>query len=265
MNDKEFVLDTMSRAGLSAAEDLQAKSPDMTGTELYAAEDYIPDFQAAKAAKNMLERKAGQADGFVCRSTAGRVVRLIQPYDSETYPQEPEDLPAQWRFVWSTDPKKALPFVKISTSPYATGDCATENGHVWQSTIDNNVFAPSEYPRGWKDLGTIEEVMAGTQPEPEPDEPETGGETGGTEGSGETTDPEEPTEPTDPEPEPEPSEPEIPEGTPVWEEVETGYTFKAGTQFVYGGKLYDVIRALTKTPGWEPPALLGDFYKEAEA
>lgn len=234
----------MSKAGLSAAEDIQAKSPDMTGTELYAAENFIPDFQAAKAAKNMVQRKAGQTDGFVCRSTAGRVVRLIQPYDSETYPQEPEDLPAQWRFVWSTDPKKALPFVALSTSPYATGDCCTEGGHVWCSTIDNNVWAPSAYPQGWKDLGTIEEVMAGTQTEPEPDEPE------------------EPTEPTDPE---EPSEPEIPEGTPVWEDVATGYTFNAGTQFVYGGKLYDVIRTLTKTPGWEPPALLGDFYKEAEA
>lgn len=81
----------------------------MTGTEMYAEEEKIPDFQAAKELKNMLERKAGQNDGFVCRSTAGRVVRLIQTYDSDIYTQEPEDLPAQWRFVWSTDPAKALP------------------------------------------------------------------------------------------------------------------------------------------------------------
>ena len=69
-----------------------------------AAEEYIPDFQAARTAKNMLERKAGQKDGFVCWSSAGRVVRLLQVYDSEIYPQEPEELPAQWGFVWSTDP-----------------------------------------------------------------------------------------------------------------------------------------------------------------
>lgn len=155
MNDKEFVLQTMQQAGLSQAQALQEKAPEMTGTELYAAEDYIPDFQAAKALKNMLERKAGQTDGFVCRSTAGRVVRLIQVYDSETYPQEPEELPAQWRFVWSTDPAKALPYIELATSPYNTGECCTENGHVWRSTMDNNVWAPSAYPSGWEDLGEV--------------------------------------------------------------------------------------------------------------
>ena len=78
LTEKEFVLDTLRRAGKSAAVNLQAESPSMTGTELCAAEEYIPDFQAAKAAKNMLERKAGQKDGFVCRSSAGRVVRLCK-------------------------------------------------------------------------------------------------------------------------------------------------------------------------------------------
>lgn len=149
MTDKEFVLTTMQQAGLTQALALQTKAPDMTGTELYAAEDFIPDFQAAKAAKNMLERKAGMTDGFVCRSTAGRVVRLIQAYDSTIYTQEPEDLPAQWGFVWSTDPAKALPFIALSTSPYMTGDCCTEDGQIWRSTIDNNVWAPSAYPQGW--------------------------------------------------------------------------------------------------------------------
>ena len=113
MTSKEYVLDTLRRAGRSAAENIQAQASGMTGTELYAAEDYIPDFQAAKALKNMLERPAGQENGFVCRSTAGRMVRLIQVYDSETYPQEPEELPAQWRFVWSTDPAKALLYIEI--------------------------------------------------------------------------------------------------------------------------------------------------------
>ena len=159
MNDKDFVLDTMRKAGLSAAGTFQVESQGMTGTEMYAQEDYIPNFQAAKAAKNMLERKAGQTDGFVCRSSAGRVVRLIQVYDSNVYTQEPEDLPAQWRFVWSTDPKKALPFIAMSTSPYATGDCCTYEGHVWRSGQDANVWAPGSVGVKWDDLGTIEEVQ----------------------------------------------------------------------------------------------------------
>lgn len=149
--DKQYVLDTMRAQGLAQAQALREASPEMTGTELYAKEGYIPDFQAAKAAKNMLERKAG----FVCRSTAGRVVRLIQPYDSTIYSQEPEELPAQWGFVWSTDPAKALPFIAMATSPYMTGDCCTEGGHVYRSTMDNNVWSPSAYAQGWEDLGEV--------------------------------------------------------------------------------------------------------------
>ena len=149
--DKTFVLETMRAQGLAQAQALQAKAPEMTGTELYAREGYIPDFQAAKAAKNMLERTSG----FVCRSTAGRVVKLIQPYDSTIYTQEPEELPAQWGFAWSADPAKALPFIQLATSPYMTGDCCTEGGHVWRSTMDNNTWAPSAYPSGWEDLGEV--------------------------------------------------------------------------------------------------------------
>ena len=148
-------MQTMKDTGLAQAQALQEASPEMTGTDLYAQEGYIPDFQAAKAAKNMLERNAGQTDGFVCRSTAGRVVRLIQPYDSTIYTQEPEELPAQWGFAWSTDPAKALPFVALSTSPYNTGDCCTEGGRVYRSKIDTNTWAPSEYPDGWEELGEV--------------------------------------------------------------------------------------------------------------
>lgn len=150
LNDKEFVLKTLRQAGKQAAEALQQKAPDMTGTELYAEEEFIPSFKAAVMKKNMLERKAGQKDGFVCKSSAGRVVRLLQNYDSTVYTQEPEELPAQWGFVWSKDPKKALPFIALSTSPYNTGDCCTEDGIVYRSLIENNVYAPSAYPQGWE-------------------------------------------------------------------------------------------------------------------
>ena len=155
--DKEFVLQTMRDTGLSQAQRIQAEAPDMTGTELYAEEQYIPDFQAAVTAKNMLERTAG----FVCRSPAGRLVKLIQPYDSTIYPQEPEELEAQWGFYWSADPAKALPFVALSTSPYGEGDCCTEGGHVYRSTMKNTVWAPSEYPQGWEDLGPVSDFQEG--------------------------------------------------------------------------------------------------------
>ena len=136
--------------GRANAMALQEKAAEMTGTELYAQDGDIPSFAAARANGNMLHRKAGEKDGFVCRSSAGRVVRLIQQYDSDTYPGEPETLSAQWRFVWSTDPAKALPFVCITTSPYGTGDCCVFEGKVWRSTHDTNTWSPAELPSWWK-------------------------------------------------------------------------------------------------------------------
>ena len=148
----ELYLDAMREKGLADAADLQGRSSSMGGTALYAEQDKIPDFQAAKAVKNMLQRAAG----FVCRSTAGRVVAMLQPYDSETYPQEPEELPAQWRFEWSTNPKDALPFVELATSPYNTGDCCTYEGHIWRSGQDGNTWPPGTLNVKWDDLGPVE-------------------------------------------------------------------------------------------------------------
>lgn len=136
----------MYNQGRADALALQEASPGMTGTELYEEKDKIPSFAAAVSNANMLTR----SPGFVCRSTAGRVVKLLQVYDSTVYTQEPEDLPAQWGFVWSTDPAKALPFIALSTSPYMVGDCCTESGKTYRSKIDNNVWAPSAYPQGWE-------------------------------------------------------------------------------------------------------------------
>lgn len=145
-------IDAMKAKGLADAADLQGRSSTMDGTALYAEEEKIPDFTEAVKVKNMLERKAGQKDGFVCRSSAGRVVRLLQVYDSEIYPQEPEELPAQWGVVWSTDPGKALPFLSLSTSPYAKGDCCTAGGKTWRSKIDTNTWSPETNPEFWEEV-----------------------------------------------------------------------------------------------------------------
>lgn len=63
----------MYAQGRANALALQEKAPSMTGTELNAVDNNIPSFKAAVGNKNMLERKIG----FVCRSSAGRVVRLV--------------------------------------------------------------------------------------------------------------------------------------------------------------------------------------------
>ena len=146
MKTKKEVLELLRETGKVMAQSVQSKSAEMSGTELNAEADYIPDFKVACEKMNMLERPLG----FVCKSTAGRVVKLLQVYDSTIYTAEPEELPAQWGFVWSNDPKHALPFIALSTSPYMIGNCCTEDGVVYRSIIDNNVWQPSAYAQGWE-------------------------------------------------------------------------------------------------------------------
>ncbi len=149
--NKAFVLDTMRKIGRTAAESLQERAPDMSGTEIIAEESFLPAFDAAR---QYLNYKAG----YVCLSAAGNAVKLLQPYDSTIFTGQPETLPAQWGFYWSTDPKKAKPFLSLSTSPYMKGDCCTYEGHVWRSGQDGNTWAPGTVGVKWDDLGTIEEV-----------------------------------------------------------------------------------------------------------
>ena len=39
-----------------------------------------------------------------------------------------------------------------STNPYMTGDKVIFEGKTYESTIDNNVWSPSDYPQGWKEV-----------------------------------------------------------------------------------------------------------------
>ena len=206
---RDYVLDTMRRYGETQARELQSRAGTMTGTELYAEEGYLPDFDATKQYLNYTA-------GYVCLSAAGRAVKLLQPYDSSIYTQQPEELPAQWGFYWSTDPAKALPFIALSTSPYMIGDCCTEGGHVWRSTIDNNVWAPSAYPTGWADLGAI-----GAVEEPKPEQPE--------------PEPEQP----DPAPEPEPEEPEPTDYPDFVQPTGAHDAYQTGDIVKYNGQLYE--------------------------
>lgn len=198
--NQQLYIDAMHAKGVADATDLQQRSAEMDGTALYAEEEKIPEFIVAVATMNMLERPVG----FVCKSSAGRVVKLLQVYDSTTYTGEPEELPAQWGFKWSTDPLKALPFIALSTSPYGKGECCTEGGKTWRSKIDNNVHAPSAYPQGWQDVAT--EGGGSTDPAPEPN------------------------------PEPKPEQP------PEFVQPTGGHdAYKKGDRVTYNGKVYESV------------------------
>ena len=146
MTSKENVLKRERDKGRMDALEIQEKSTNMTGTELNAVADRIPQFQKVIEKMNMLDRPVG----FVCKSSEGRVVKLLQNYDSSIFTGEPEELPAQWGFVWSNNPEHAKAFISFSTSPYMIGNCCIENDIVYRSKIDNNVWSPSDYPYGWE-------------------------------------------------------------------------------------------------------------------
>lgn len=137
--------------GRLIAEDLESRAPDMTANEIVDSAVLLPEFNPARQYLNF-------EPGYVCRSSMGNAVKLIQPYDSTIYTDEPEYLTAQWGFYWSTDPKQAKPFVKSSTSPYQVDDCCTFEDHVWRSKIPSNVWSPSENSSGWEDLGPVNAV-----------------------------------------------------------------------------------------------------------
>ena len=156
MISREKIFEIMREKGRQDALILQDASIDMTNDEINSNDYQIPSFQSAIKNMNMMDRPIG----FICKSTVGRVVKLIQNYDSTIFTQEPEELPAQWAFVWSTDPTKAKPFVAVSTSPYNIGDCCIgDDMIVYKSLINNNVWHPNSYPAGWESVGEYEGEM----------------------------------------------------------------------------------------------------------
>lgn len=147
MENKEYVLNKMREVGLNSAVEFQKQAPELNGTEIIDRENSIPDFNPE------LHQYLNWAKGECVRDN-GQVWQLLQPYDSNTYKEHPENLRAQWSLCHTKDPLKAKPYVApMGTSGmYMKDECCTENGKVYKSTIDNNVWKPTEYPAGWEEV-----------------------------------------------------------------------------------------------------------------
>ena len=137
-----MMLEVMRSQGAADATALQENAENMSGTELHSEAHKIPNFDNEN---QYINYKAG----FICKSAIGNVVKLLQPYDSMVYTQQPEELVAQWGFKWSTDPAHAKPFIASATSPYMKDECCLWNEACYRSLIDNNVHSPEAYPQGW--------------------------------------------------------------------------------------------------------------------
>ena len=119
------------------------KNGDMDATEVIAREDFLPPFINRVWTQDMV--------GAVV-THGSQVWELLQPYDGTVYKDPPSELRAQWGLLHSKDPAKAKPLVTpLGTSGvYNEGDCVIgQDGTVYRSLIDNNVWEPEAYPQGW--------------------------------------------------------------------------------------------------------------------
>lgn len=148
MESKEYVLDKMRDIGLRAAEAFQAEAPELDETAIIDRESDIPDFDPDK--HQYLNWKVG-----TCVRDDGQVWQLIQPYDSNTYKDHPNDMRAQWSLCHTKDPAKAKPYVPAqgTSGMYMKDECyKAEDGKVFKSKVDNNVWTAEEYPDYWEEV-----------------------------------------------------------------------------------------------------------------
>lgn len=82
----------------------------------------------------------------------GTLYKVLQAHTSQST-WTPTDAPSLFAKVLTSTTGEPLPWEQPdSTNPYMTGDRVTYNGKVYESTVDNNVWAPDAYPQGWKEV-----------------------------------------------------------------------------------------------------------------
>lgn len=148
MESKEYVLEKMRDIGLAAAESFQAAAPELDGTAIIDREDDIPDFDPDKHQYLNWTKDS-------CVRDEGQVWQLIQPYDSTINKDHPNNIRAHWSLCHTKDPAKAKPYVPAqgTSGMYMTGECyKSENGKVFRSKVDNNVWTAEEYPDYWEEV-----------------------------------------------------------------------------------------------------------------
>lgn len=145
MDSKAFVLDAMRSTGATKARALRESAGTMTGTEIIAQEDYVPDW------RQDADYTAAPVGTPV--QHARQVYTLILPHNAAHYPgTSPASLAALWRVRHTTDPARAKPWVQpTSTSDmYLTGECMIwTDGLVYRCQSDT-IYSPADYGAAWE-------------------------------------------------------------------------------------------------------------------
>lgn len=147
MTNKDFVINTMRDAGRADALTLRADAVEgrVTDTEIIDREEAVP------AWRNDCDYSGAAVGTPVAYD--GQVYGLLQPHNASYYPGvTPPEMPAMWRVKHTTNPDKAKPWVKpTSTSDmYLAGECMVwTDGKTYRAVRDTN-FSPAEYAGDWE-------------------------------------------------------------------------------------------------------------------
>lgn len=145
MTNKDFILSMIREQGKANAIDLRNRAADMTGTAIIAEETKIPIYDNAKD-------YSGWPVGSPCLHD-GQAYGLLQPYNAANHPNTtPSNLPALWRVLHTTDPAKAKPYIKpTSTSDmYLKGECMIYTDGLIYRSLRDTVYSPEEYAADWE-------------------------------------------------------------------------------------------------------------------
>lgn len=133
--------------GLHDASILRKEAKDLTDTQIIARETSVPAFNPEK------DYSAWPVGAPV--ADEGQVWKLIQPHNAAHYEGRPATLRALWSLCHTKDAAKAKAWVDPygTSGMYMKDECyKDENGVVWRSLVDNNVYTAAAYPMGWVDV-----------------------------------------------------------------------------------------------------------------
>lgn len=148
MDNRNFIMAAMHTAGVADASAIAAKSVsgEADGTALIAAEEQIPTWRQ----RDYTDVPIGTPYKY-----ADQVYKLWQAHDATNQPDwTPDKAVSLWDICHTADPAKAKPYVapQGTRGMYQIGDVCTEGGKLYRSTMENNVWEPSAYPQGWKEI-----------------------------------------------------------------------------------------------------------------
>ena len=139
----------------AAALAARAVSGEADGTELTASQEQIPTWR---------QRDFSAVPIGIPYKWNGVVYKLWQQHDAAQQPDwTPDQAVSLWDVCHTTDPGRAGPYAppQGTRGMYQSGECCTEDGHVWRCTQADTAYPPSQLPGAWTDLGAVEEVQGG--------------------------------------------------------------------------------------------------------